>query len=624
MGYTPPHQNDHKKSVRVASTGNVSLASPGSTIDGITMAVGDRVLLKDQSTASENGLYEWEGASTSMRRAPDANQAGELTAGLQVTVEEGTANADTTWVLTTDGAITIDTTALSFELAGTGEFLPLEGGTLTGNLVMDSGTTVTSDNAEIGAWPNNTAFAQFSHSSFFDVALSYSVLQNGSTGKTYINSASGQTTSFLINASTVATLGTGGFNLLSGNVDIDDGNILLNRATEARIAIQSDATSAGGSRSYIDMTDGNDDGWRIRNAADGGGNPIDFTPYTAASLGTTSMSLDNSGNLSLPITGSSAGLSIGSDWQVFWATTNEARLAANNRLVLSDGTGFFGRLTSTAIDSQQLLRVYDTAGTPGTIFAIFETGRMEWGAPASGVRDVALARGGADYLELDSGDQIRVQQDPSDGNDLARKTYVDNQVAGVSGAPTGSVTDFAGSSAPTGWLICDGSAVSRTTYSDLFAVIGTTYGAGDGSTTFNLPDAQGAVIVGLDSAQTEFDALGETGGAKTHTLSTSEMPAHDHTGSSGSSGATANSNGSHNHNSFSATGERYRRGFSLGSGQSAHAPTGGGTAYNPSTTTNGAHTHTVSNHTHTISSEGGGGAHNNLQPYIVMHKIIKT
>lgn len=77
---------------------------------------------------------------------------------------------------------------------------------------------------------------------------------------------------------------------------------------------------------------------------------------------------------------------------------------------------------------------------------------------------------------------------------------------------------------PTGCLICDGSAVSRGTYSLLFAEIGTTYGTGDGSTTFNLPNLKGRIPVGRDSAQTEFDVLGEVGGEKTHLLTASELP----------------------------------------------------------------------------------------------------
>lgn len=81
---------------------------------------------------------------------------------------------------------------------------------------------------------------------------------------------------------------------------------------------------------------------------------------------------------------------------------------------------------------------------------------------------------------------------------------------------------------PVGCLIADGSAISRTTYSQLFAQMGTTHGAGDGSTTFNLPNMLGKVPVGYDATQTEFNALGKIGGAKTHTLSAAEIPAHSH------------------------------------------------------------------------------------------------
>ena len=66
-----------------------------------------------------------------------------------------------------------------------------------------------------------------------------------------------------------------------------------------------------------------------------------------------------------------------------------------------------------------------------------------------------------------------------------------------------------------GWLWCDGAAVSRTTYAELFAAIGTTFGAGNGTTTFNLPDMRGQIPVGLDASQTEFDTLGKSGGQKT-------------------------------------------------------------------------------------------------------------
>lgn len=96
--------------------------------------------------------------------------------------------------------------------------------------------------------------------------------------------------------------------------------------------------------------------------------------------------------------------------------------------------------------------------------------------------------------------------------------------------PIGSITAYGKETAPANWLICDGSAVSRTSYADLFAVIGTKYGEGDGSTTFNLPNLKGRVPVGLDSDDTDFNTIGKTGGEKTHQLTINEMPSHNHPG----------------------------------------------------------------------------------------------
>lgn len=237
--------------------------------------------------------------------------------------------------------------------------------------------------------------------------------------------------------------------------------------------------------------------------------------------------------------------------------------------------------------------------------------------------------------------------------------------------PAGVIAPAALAAAPTGWLLCDGSAVSRTTYADLFAAlnptVGTftvtiaspavvtrsshglftgqqvyltttgalptglaantnywvirvdantfrlatslanalagtaintsgsqsgthtvrrTFGVGNGSSTFNVPDLKGRTVVGVDSGQTEFDALGETGGAKTHTLQGSEMPSHQHA-VLGGSGA------------FLRT----------GSGPNMANWVGTGSAFSYDTLTN---------------ATGGGGAHNNLQPYAALSYIIKT
>lgn len=90
---------------------------------------------------------------------------------------------------------------------------------------------------------------------------------------------------------------------------------------------------------------------------------------------------------------------------------------------------------------------------------------------------------------------------------------VNGQVTGDT-LPIGSIVPYGSKYAPTNWLVCDGSAVSRTTYSELFTVIGTSFGSGDGSTTFNLPNLKGKVPVGYNSSDTDFDTMGETGGSK--------------------------------------------------------------------------------------------------------------
>lgn len=105
-----------KDSVRVASTASINLASPGATIDGITMTTGDRFLAKDQSTASQNGIYVWNGAATPATRAPDMSTAAEVEQAV-VTVEEGTSAGAT--FRQTAVNVTLDTTNLAFTTFGT-------------------------------------------------------------------------------------------------------------------------------------------------------------------------------------------------------------------------------------------------------------------------------------------------------------------------------------------------------------------------------------------------------------------------------------------------------------------------------------------------------------------------
>lgn len=120
-----------KSSVRVATTGNIALNGT-QTIDGVAVAVGDRVLVKDQSTASQNGIYT--AGSAAWSRATDFDSSTEIQSGAYTFVEEGTKNHDSGWVLTTDGTITIGTTSLSFvQFSGAGQISPGPGLSKTGN-----------------------------------------------------------------------------------------------------------------------------------------------------------------------------------------------------------------------------------------------------------------------------------------------------------------------------------------------------------------------------------------------------------------------------------------------------------------------------------------------------------
>lgn len=127
-----------------------------------------------------------------------------------------------------------------------------------------------------------------------------------------------------------------------------------------------------------------------------------------------------------------------------------------------------------------------------------------------------------------------VYTDPTSGQSWMFNTSIGTSGAWESmpmpmgGLPAGSIIQWAGSVAPSNWFFADGAAVSRTTYASLFAAIGTTYGAGDGSTTFNLPDLRGRVPVGKNAGT--FSTLGATGGAESVTLTSAQsgLPAHTH------------------------------------------------------------------------------------------------
>lgn len=144
---------DVKASVRAISTTNITLSAP-QTIDGVSVIAGDRVLVAGQSTASANGIYVV--AAGAWTRATDADTSPKVTAGMFTFVTEGTANADSGWVLTTNDAITLGTTALAFtQFSGAGQVVAGAGLTKTGNTLdvianADGSIVVNADDIQVG------------------------------------------------------------------------------------------------------------------------------------------------------------------------------------------------------------------------------------------------------------------------------------------------------------------------------------------------------------------------------------------------------------------------------------------------------------------------------------------
>lgn len=191
-----------------------------------------------------------------------------------------------------------------------------------------------------------------------------------------------------------------------------------------------------------------------------------------------------------------------------------------------------------------------------------------------------------------------------DANVTAAKLAADVTTAFV---PPGIVWSYTGTAAPSGWLLCDGSAISRTTFSALFAITSTTFGVGDGSTTFNIPDIRGRVIAGQDdmggtsanrltglAGGIDGDVFGGTGGGEGHILSVAQMPVHSHGGVTGTTNMAIRNDGA---TTLSGVFDMVR------SDQGNDSPEG---------------------HNHSISSEGSGTTHNNVQPTIILNYIIKT
>ena len=210
---------------------------------------------------------------------------------------------------------------------------------------------------------------------------------------------------------------------------------------------------------------------------------------------------------------------------------------------------------------------------------------------------------------------------------------------------TGVVLPFAGATPPKNWLLCDGQAISRTVHAKLFSVIGTIFGAGDGTSTFNLPDLRGRVTAGKDNmggtaagrltaagGGVDGNTLGATGGFQIHSLTLAQMPAHNH-GVNDPTHAHSVYDPTHTHGVYDPGHSHQYYRVTTGNGQGSDI----GTANNHISTTTGASATGISLYGAgtgigiyaaatgiTTQNNGSGGAHNNTQPTIVMNHIIRA
>jgi microcystin-dependent protein len=223
------------------------------------------------------------------------------------------------------------------------------------------------------------------------------------------------------------------------------------------------------------------------------------------------------------------------------------------------------------------------AGAPGASLLW----RGTWSSALSYNPNDAVSYLGSSYVSKTNNTNKDPTTSPADWDVLS---------AGGPAMPVGSITDYGGSAAPTGWLICDGSSKSRTTFAALFGVIGTTYGAPD-SSNFYLPDFRGRTSIGVGQGTSLTNRLlAAVGGEESHILTVAELASHGH---------SAN-NPNHTHPLPS-----------MGLGNCAGG--GFGCWYNqPSTNTGGAGAGV------TINNSGSDGAHNTMQPFLAVNKIIKT
>lgn len=397
-----------------------------------------------------------------------------------------------------------------------------------------------------------------------------------------------------------------------------------------------------------------------------GTNGITVTGSPVANLGILTLGLAAMPGVTPGVTYRAADIVVDAQGRITWAQTSATNTAEVSDLrarvtALETSSVIPGNYTAPIITVDSSGRV--TAATPsGAITRLMVgdglLGNGTTGATLTNTGAIALAPSGVvpgtyanSQMTIDQFGRIlavaaganflrSVQTRLPDGNGNVSLTASDIiALIGQLLVPTGTVQAYAGAVAPTGWLICAGQAVSRIDYADLFAIIGVSFGSGNGTTTFNLPDLRGRVPAGLDNmggaAATRLASattIGWAGGAASHVLTTTEMPNHTH-------GGRTDNHGGHSHGGTTDTRGEHRHGFNYRvnmPGAGNHLVNSNGalglvdldasTGVQPA----GAHAHDLwianggqHDHALNITATGGGAAHNNVQPTIGLNYIIK-
>nr|WP_223175871.1 phage tail protein [Pseudomonas sp. EZ-C24] len=632
-------RQDFKYSVLVATTAPITLSGL-QTIDGVALAAGSRVLVKDQATAKDNGIYQVI-ASGLWTRSPDADASAKVTAGLLLLVERGTLNADSAWQLVTDGPIALGVTALTFEMAfgrsgvAAGTYRSVQVDKYGRVLAASNPTTV----AGYGLTDVYTKL-QTDSALALKAPLSSPALTGTPTAPTPAltsTDATLATTQFVHGL--LSVLGLGGVGTGAVISDLDDPTVISGFYYVNNSSANQPYAGAGGMVLHKVYGGG---GFQMLSTL--AASRVLWRRRTAGAW----QKWEEFANLDSPnFAGSpTAPTALKGTSSKQLATTEFVQLALNG-------------LVDSAPSTLDTLKELAAALANDPNFATTITNQLAGKAALSHTHGIADILGLTAALNAASGlNQGSTTQDPNEASSpliLAKhanapdptnfwyitttfyssinaasnrgqlaiqyssgvSAYVRNCVNGTwsswvrmdNGVEPGTIVHFAGSTPPRGFLKANGAAVNRNTYSALFAQIGTTHGEGNGSTTFNLPDLRGEFLRGLADGRL-VDAgrlLGTWQDSKnlshTHSASASQET-HSHTVTGNTS-----SDGAHTHPVVSNGGQYASEAQPYG----VYRGNGATSVDRTSIQSGGAHQHAVTgttntaSHTHTITLTPEGG-----------------